>query len=124
MSNPPPIKMAEMCAMCGRKIHLIKTRVKDGFICGGCLDRLSPNLYAQKDQMTGPELEKITRQKEAIADARKYTPVPVPVSLPFDVPTAKKQDKFTEVMKYKELLDEGIITEEEFERKKKELLDL
>ncbi len=46
MSNPPPIKMAEMCAMCGRKIHLIKTRVKDGFICGGCLDRLSPNLYA------------------------------------------------------------------------------
>ncbi len=74
--------------------------------------------------MTGPELEKITRQKEVVADARKYTPVPVPVSLPFDVPTAKKQDKFAEVMKYKELLDEGIITEEEFERKKKELLDL
>lgn len=117
--------MAEMCAMCGRKIHLLKTRVKDGFICGGCLDRLSPNLYAQKDELTGPELEEITRKKEAIADARKYTPVPVPVSVPFNVPKGpSSDDKFGEIEKWKELLDKGIITEEEFQRKKKEILDL
>lgn len=33
-------------------------------------------------------------------------------------------DNFAEIRKYKELLDEGIITEEEFNQKKKELLNL
>ncbi len=33
-------------------------------------------------------------------------------------------DAFTEIRKYKELLDEGIITKEEFEKKKKSLLNL
>ena len=33
-----------------------------------------------------------------------------------------KNDKFEEIKKYKELLDSGIITQEEFEQKKKELL--
>ena len=33
-------------------------------------------------------------------------------------------DSFAEIRKYKELLDEGIITKEEFEKKKKTLLDL
>lgn len=33
-----------------------------------------------------------------------------------------RMDKFEEIRKYKELLDEGIITQEEFEAKKKELL--
>ena len=32
-------------------------------------------------------------------------------------------DKFDEIRKYKELLDEGIISQEEFEDKKKKLLD-
>lgn len=116
--------MSENCKMCGRKIHLIKTRVRDGFICGGCVDRLTPNLYATKEQYTGAELEEIIRKKEAVADARKHTPVPVPVTLPFDVPSGGGGDKFEQVRKWKELLDDGIITEEEFERKKKELLDL
>lgn len=119
--------MSENCSMCGRKIHLFKIKVKDGFICGGCLDRLSPNLYAAKEEYTGAELEEMTRRKEAIADARKHTPVPVPVELPFNVPEGRSGgsgDKFEEVRKYKELLDQGIITEEEFERKKKELLGL
>jgi len=34
----------------------------------------------------------------------------------------KQQDVTVEIMKYKELLDEGIITEEEFSIKEKELL--
>ena len=37
--------------------------------------------------------------------------------------TAVKQDKFEEIKKYKELLDLNIITQEEFDTKKKELLD-
>ena len=32
--------------------------------------------------------------------------------------------RFDEIRKYKQLLDEGIITEEEFQAKKKELLNL
>ncbi|MBQ7889856.1 MAG: SHOCT domain-containing protein [Erysipelotrichaceae bacterium] len=33
-------------------------------------------------------------------------------------------DKFEEIKKYKNLLDEGIISQEDFENKKKELLNL
>lgn len=36
--------------------------------------------------------------------------------------TDKKDDKFDDIIRYKELLDLGIISEEEFEEKKKELL--
>ena len=36
----------------------------------------------------------------------------------------KKLDQFSEIRKYKELLDEGIITNEEFEKKKKSILKL
>ena len=36
----------------------------------------------------------------------------------------KELDQFSEIRKYKELLDEGIITNEEFEKKKKSLLNL
>lgn len=39
-------------------------------------------------------------------------------------PEEKKNDKFAEVKKYKELLDAGIISDSEFEAKKKELLNL
>ncbi len=40
------------------------------------------------------------------------------------VPKKNKNDNFDEIRKYKKLLDEGIITEEEFNKKKKELLNL
>ena len=38
--------------------------------------------------------------------------------------TAEVKDKFEDIKKYKELLDSGIITEEEFNKKKTELLGL
>ena len=38
--------------------------------------------------------------------------------------TAETKDKFEDIKKYKELLDSGIITEEEFNKKKTELLGL
>ncbi|MDO5521662.1 MAG: SHOCT domain-containing protein [bacterium] len=33
-------------------------------------------------------------------------------------------DKFEQIKKYRELLDQGILTQEEFDKKKKELFDL
>ena len=123
-----PIKMAVKCSMCGRPIHVKKTKVKDGYICGGCVIRITPNMYARREELTGPELEEMIRPIEERADARKHTPTPVPVDLPFNVPKGRSEDepmdKFEEVRKYKELLDQGIITQEEFDRKKKELLGL
>ena len=45
------------------------------------------------------------------------------VNINFNVDNdAKKMDKFDEIRKYKELLDQGIITQDEFEEKKRELL--
>ena len=38
--------------------------------------------------------------------------------------TTKEPDNFEKINKYKNLLDQGIITQEEFDKKKKELLDL
>ena len=35
-----------------------------------------------------------------------------------------KKDPVAEIKKYKELLDSGVITQEEFDKKKKQLLDL
>lgn len=120
--------MTTLCSMCGRPIHLIRTKVKDGYICGGCVDRLTPNMYASKEMHTGPELEAMIRPIEQRADARKHTSVPVPVELPFDIRKGPERgpepDRFEQVRQYKALLDEGIITEEEFERKRKELLEL
>lgn len=40
------------------------------------------------------------------------------------IPFVKKQDPVEEIKRYKELLDAGAITEEEYEKKKKELLGL
>ena len=38
-------------------------------------------------------------------------------------PETEKEDAFAEVVKYKKLLDDGILTQEEFDAKKKQLLD-
>lgn len=103
-----------MCSMCGRPIRFIKTKVKDGYICGGCLDRLTPNMYAAKEQYTGPELNEMAAEAE-----RKFREENV------SAPRRKeKGDKFEEVRKYKELRDEGIISDEEYEKKRKEILEL
>lgn len=50
---------------------------------------------------------------------RNYSPSPAPVSTP-----TKGTNSSDDLIKLKELLDMGIITQEEFEAKKKQLLDL
>ena len=45
--------MAYICEACGKPIKLFKIKIKDGYICGPCQNRLSPNQYAVKEQLTG-----------------------------------------------------------------------
>lgn len=50
------------------------------------------------------------------------------VEIPVVIPTAeqeiqKKQSRADELIKYKELLDSGVLTQEEFDTKKKEILE-
>ncbi len=40
-----------------------------------------------------------------------------------DIEVKDKQDLYSELMKLKQLRDEGVLTQEEFEKEKKELLD-
>lgn len=58
-------------------------------------------------------------------DTRKklynFKPKPIPVS---SHPDSEKMDPFQQVEELKKLLDERIITQAEFDRKKKQLLDL
>lgn len=54
-----------------------------------------------------------------------FTPWPIIILLLIIISTAKiKKSKKAEIKRYKELLDAGAITQEEFDTKKKQLLDL
>ena len=46
------------------------------------------------------------------------------LEFPFYTPTTKHFDPVEQIRRYHELKEDGIITEEEFERKKKQLLEL
>ena len=122
--------MAEKCAVCGGKITFHATKIKDGNICAACRVALPLNVYNHKEEYTAKQIYEIIHEhdeeepkaifqfgdirftKEKVDKDRKE---PEPVH---------ERDKYDEIREYKKLLDEGIITEEEFVRKKKELLGL
>ncbi len=73
------------------------------------------------------QAESVTRSKTEIHSEVIDIPAEQPKEIPNEEPVAIEQkanslDKFEEIKKYKELLDSGIITQEEFDAKKKELL--
>ncbi len=63
-------------------------------------------------------------QQEQKAAAASSTPSPSTVSKPAPAakPSLSETEKVDLIMKYKQMLDENIITQEEFDKKKKELL--
>jgi hypothetical protein len=77
------------------------------------LDEIKPKLHEIGDKMA-----------EAIQCLEKLPPRETveTVKTPADVPISDKDDRYTELMKLKKLLDEGIITQEEFDTEKKEIL--
>lgn len=115
--------MSEICAACGKPIRLFKIKIKDGFICGVCQDKLPLNDYKKKEEYNGEQIREIIRLGEERDNAK---PDLIQAALMrVNVNQKKKEDdKFEEVRKYRQLCDEGVITEEEFEKKKKELLGL
>ena len=110
---------SESCAVCSRKIGLFKTKIKDGYICGGCLGKIPASVYEKKEDYTGSQIAEITSGFEARVDTYAnghYGSKPAP--------KADEEDPFVLIKKYKELLDAGVITQEEFNRKKSELIKL
>ena len=85
------------------------------------------------DSPYGPRTFEFTKYPDSMAAfldrcTAMYNALPAPEPAAA-LPEAEKSqqnetDRFTEIKKYKELLDEGIISQEEFEKKKKELLGL
>ena len=73
------------------------------------------------------QAENITRSKTEVRHEIIDIPEEEPKEIPHEEPKVIEQknnsyDKFEEIKKYKDLLDNGIITQEEFDAKKKELL--
>lgn len=106
---------ADHCVVCGAKVSIFKSKVKDGYICASCLNQLPPRTYNDKENLTGAEIGAV------IESVKK--PEPQKRSI-FEAPAESKMTDFDRIREYKKLLDEGIITEEEFERKKREILKL
>ena len=72
-------------------------------------------------------------QFEKYAEGRSANPqaasapaptAPAPTAATFTAPATKSAGTLSDLRRYKELLDEGLITQEEFEQKKKQILDL
>lgn len=78
------------------------------------LDEIKPKLLEIGDEMA-----------EAIRRLEKLPPreVDETVKTQTDVDITGKDDRYTELMKLKKLLDEGVITQEEFDIEKKEILE-
>ena len=117
--------MVRYCAVCGNRIKLFPVKIKDDVICGPCGNRLPQVYYNIKETLDGEQLRIIIKTVEDNDNAR-----PDMIQQALDTYRSSRaqekpsEDKYEAVRRYKQLLDEGIITEEEFERKKKELLDL
>lgn len=110
--------MSHICAVCGKKIPLFKIKIKDGYICGPCENRMPLNDYMRRAELTGEEVRRIIEEGEKRDNAKPDLFQQAMMKI------QKSSDPVEKVRQYKQLYDEGIITEEEYERKRKELLDL
>ena len=112
------MEMSQICAVCGKKIPLFKIKIKDGYICGPCENRMPLNDYMRKSELTGEEVRRIIEEGEKRDNAKPDLFQQAMMKI------QKSNDPVEKVRQYKQLYDEGIITEEEYERKRKELLEL
>lgn len=120
--------MTYYCAICGNRINLFKVKIKDGFICGPCGNRLPQKYYNIKEDLDGEQLKMIVKWGEDYDNSRpdmiQQALIKYQETVSKKNSKEREDDEFAQVRHYKQLYDDGIITEEEYECKRKEILKL
>ena len=82
--------------------------------------------FEHEQMMRKKAAEKAAAEEAATAQTTPASTQPADIEQPLErqVQSVRYMDPYEEVKKLKELLDMGIVTEEEFQKKKKELLNL
>ena len=103
--------MSGTCKICGGPIRLRGTTIKDGSICVTCRGSLPLNVYSRKEEYTGNQIRQL------------FEELGVWKEKPSKGLFGRKDDRTGELREYKRMLDEGLITQEDYGRKKAEVLD-
>ena len=103
--------MSGTCKVCGGPIRLRGTTIKDGSICVTCRGSLPLNVYSRKEEYTGNQIRQL------------FEELGVWKEKPSRGLFGRRDDKAEELREYKRMLDEGLITQEDYDRKKAEVLD-
>ena len=103
--------MSGTCKVCGGPIRLRGTTIKDGSICVTCRGSLPLNVYSRKEEYTGDQIRQL------------FEELGVWKEKPSKGLFGRKDDRTGELREYKRMLDEGLITQEDYDRKKAEILD-
>ena len=103
--------MSGTCKICGGPIRLRGTTIKDGSICVTCRGSLPLNVYSRKEEYTGNQIRQL------------FEELGVWKEKPSRGLFGRRDDKAEELREYKRMLDEGLITQEDYDRKKAEVLD-
>ena len=103
--------MSGTCKVCGGPIKLRGTTIKDGSICVTCRGSLPLNVYSRKEEYTGNQIRQL------------FEELGVWKEKPSKGLFGRKDDRTGELRAYKRMLDEGLITQEDYDRKKAEVLD-
>ena len=103
--------MSGTCKVCGGPIRLRGTTIKDGSICVTCRGSLPLNVYSRKEEYTGNQIRQL------------FEELGVWKEKPSKGLFGRKDDRTAELREYKRMLDEGLITQEDYDRKKAEVLD-
>ena len=111
----------------GQKVKNVTTIYVDGeripTMTEGIIKSIEGDFYVVQFTCWGAQVDvKAKRYELCTSDGNE--PADPSLSQQSSNPSNEKLDKFDEISRYKELLDKGVITEEDFAKKKKELLDL
>ncbi len=107
-----------VCDICGNKIF-IKKKAKDGVVCVPCMNTIPMKYFDKSESLTVAEIKAMIPKPEPKPSGSIFTGG-IGIKRPEPVKAVSSAD---EIRKFKALLDDGIITPEEFEEKKKKLLE-
>ena len=126
ISKKQGLTIADICRQLPRSANLTEFKDSINFLLENKIikkDEEEKYYLSEKDKPTEENetdaLKTISKEEEMIQSISKEKS-----EAEKTVSSNEPLDKYAEVRKYKELLDEGIISHEEFEKKKKELLGL